>query len=257
MILRVPFQDFFFLHILRELSPKYRILWVGLLWTIGQPLLSSSVVAGFVGPRLADRLVTQQYWFYCWTGFSIWFFFSQSIQSCCSALNQKVKLVRSSRVPKSYLGISPVIAGLLELSINFGIILAVAAPVWGPTLTWKTPFFFILAFFIIALFSVGVGLWVSCLCLIFQDLKYLISFLLQLGFLVSPVIYSPRISGLQADLYFSNPLALAMKLVREGLGISPGPSGLEIIGGVLITSVTLITGTFFFRSKSQIFSELV
>ncbi len=257
MILGLPYKDFLYLHVLRELSPKYRILWVGVFWTLGQPLLSSLAVASFVGPRLVERLVTQQYFFYCWTGFSIWFFFSQSIQASCSSLNQKMKLVRSSCVPKEYLVLSPVFAGLFELLLSFLFILAIAIPVWGPSLTLKTPFLVISAFFITALFSLGIAFWVSALGLLFQDFRYLLSFLIQMGFLCSPIIYSPRISGIKASLYYSNPLALSMKLVRQGLGISQAVEYGEIWGCFLILFVTFSAGLFFFRSQSKLFPEIV
>jgi ABC-type polysaccharide/polyol phosphate export permease len=214
-------------------------------------------VAIFVGPRLVDKIPTQQYFFFCWTGFSIWFFFSQSIQASCFTLNQKIKLLRSSQVPKSYLAVSPVIAGLLELGFNLMLIFMVAILVWGPAFSFKTPLFMLHAFFITILFSLGVSLWVSSLCLLFQDVKYLISFLLQLGFLCSPVIYAPRISGLKALLYYSNPLALSMKLFRNGLGIHMEITVFEVLGGTLIPLIIFLTGYFFFCSKSDKFAELV
>lgn len=257
MQIKVAYRDFFLLHILRELSPKYRILWVGLLWTLGQPILSSFAVAYFVGPRLVERLVTQQYFFYCWTGFSIWFFFSQSIQSACSTLNQKMKLVRSSNVPNTYLAASPTMAGLLELALNLLVILIVAVPIWGPGIDFKTPFFILAAFVVAGLFSFGVAFWASSLCLLYQDLKYLISFLLQLGFLCTPIIYSPRISGWKAALYYSNPLALSIKLTRLGLGISTELSSVEFLGGSGIALATLLSGYSFFRTQSKMFPELV
>jgi len=254
---KIAYQDFFLLHILRELSPKYRIPWVGLLWTLGQPILSSFAVAHFVGPRLVERLVTQQYFFYCWTGFSIWFFFSQSIQAACSTLNQKMKLVRSSKVPNTYLAASPVMAGLLELALNLLIILIIAIPVWGPVINFKTPFFITAAFVITGLFSFGVAFWAASLCLLYQDLKYLISFLLQLGFLCTPIIYSPRITGWKAALYFSDPLALSMKLTRLGLGISTELSHIEVLGGSGIALAILLSGYSFFQTQSKMFPELI
>jgi|688.fasta_scaffold199503_2 ABC-type polysaccharide/polyol phosphate export permease len=257
MPFRIAHRDFFLLHILRELSPKYRIPWVGIIWTVGQPLLSSLAVASFVGPRLVERLVTQQYFFYCWTGFSIWFFFSQSVQASCSTLNQKMKLVRGSLVPREYLALSPVIAGLIELVFNFAIITLVVIPVLGPSLSFKTPFFMGLALLCMSLFALGLGFWVSALCLLFQDLKYLVSFLLQLGFLCTPVIYSPRISGLKSALFFSNPVALSMKLMRAGIGVPQELGWGEVMGGTAFALLTFLTGYFYFQTKSKIFPELV
>lgn len=257
MRFKLAYQDFLLLHILRELSPKYRIFWVGLLWTVGQPLLSSFAIASFVGPRLVERLVSQQYFFYCWTGFSIWFFFSQSIQAACSTLNQKIKLIRSSKVPTIYLVASPVAAGLLELAMNLVIIVVLAIPVWGPVINFKTPVLITAAFLVTALFTFGVAFWVSSLCLLFQDLRYLISFLIQLGFLCTPILYSPRISGWKAALYYSNPLALSMKLTRLGLGISTELSLVELLGGSTIAIATVLSGYFFFSARSKTFPELV
>lgn len=227
------------------------------MWTLGQPFVSSIAVASFVGPRLVERLVTQQYFFYCWIGFSIWIFFSQGVQMASSSLIQKMKLVRSSTVPRSYLAISPVLAGLLELSLNLLVVFLITMLVLDPVVTYKTPFIFALALFIAGVFSLGVAFWVSSLCLLFQDLKYLVSFLVQLGFLCTPVIYSPRIFGEKSAIYYSNPIALAMKLIRFSIGVSQELVWGEVVGGILIGSVTLISGYLYFKSKADTFAELV
>jgi len=253
----LEYKDFFWLSILRELRPKYRIPLLGFVWTFGQPLLSSLVVSSFVGPRLVERLVRDNYFFFCWLGLSFWFFFSHSINTASVSLSQRVKLVKSSLVPRFYIILAPILACLAELLVNLSLIFILFHSIKGTSINAHSFIAISLALIQVFFFATGLSLLVAALNAHFQDMKYVTSFFLQIGFLLSPVIYEPNISSWKAQIFYLNPIAFSMKLSRWAFGIQLPPTLTECFIGLGISSTCLLLGALFFHYQEKTFAEFL
>jgi lipopolysaccharide transport system permease protein len=253
----LEYKDFFWLSILRELRPKYRLPLLGFLWTVGQPLLSALVVSSFVGPRLVERLVRNDYFFFCWLGLSFWFFFSHSINTASTSLAQRVRLVKSSLVPRIYIILAPVFACLAELLVNLSLIFMLFLFLKGSSLHALSFIAILLALIQVLLCTTGLSLFLAALTAHFQDMKYVTSFILQIGFLLSPVIYEPNISSWKAQVFYLNPVAFSIKLSRWAFGIQSAPSITECFIGLGISLTCLVLGAMFFQSQEKHFTEFL
>lgn len=248
-------RDFFLYSVLKELRPKYRIWFFGLLWTLGQPFFSSLVVAYVFQNKLSTFIIPQNYFFFCFGGLSFWTFFSSAINQSGLVFQNRMKLVKSSANSRFCIALAPVTALFLELlfSLYFALVVFELFNILSPKPLMLLGVFLsaLLAF----IFTASTALFISVMSLELRDLRYLIPFLIQLGFLTTPIIYEASLPGIWGTLYHSTPLALAMRLYRWTLGLHTFPSSNHFLTGLVITFFWGIFCSLIFQSKSKKLAE--
>jgi lipopolysaccharide transport system permease protein len=106
--------------------------------------------------------------------------------------------------------------------------------------------------------SLGIGLIIASATVKYRDFRYVIPFLLQSFFFVSPVIYPLTLidSGQIRFLLSLNPLTGALNLSRSALTNSEVNWDLTMYS-VLVTMILVITGLTFFRRMESQYSDLL
>jgi lipopolysaccharide transport system permease protein len=97
---------------------------------------------------------------------------------------------------------------------------------------------------------------------IYRDVGYVLPFLTQIWFFVTPIVYSSRevldqwgLQGFWRVLYYVNPMVGVVDGFRWailGVGTPPGPL-LAVSVGVSI--VVLVTGLYYFRHMERTFAD--
>lgn len=111
---------------------------------------------------------------------------------------------------------------------------------------------------IIMLSSFGLGLWLTSLGVKYRDINYSLTFFIQLGMFLSPVVYGlNQIPEKYKLLYSLNPMAGVLEGFRSiFLGTNPMPW--VVIGmGTITTSVLVVTGLIKFKQTEKIFADVV
>ena len=124
-------------------------------------------------------------------------------------------------------------------------------PTWAIVLL---PLFIVLA---IAT-SLGVGLWLSALNVRYRDVRYTISFLVQVWLFATPVAYSSSLVPARwRALYGLNPMAGVVEGFRWALlGKNEGPGALLAISIVVVVLI-LIGGLYYFKRMEAEFADVV
>jgi lipopolysaccharide transport system permease protein len=104
----------------------------------------------------------------------------------------------------------------------------------------------------------GVGLWLAALNVTYRDIGYVIPFLLQLWFFLSPVVYSSSIiPEWFKPFYALNPMAGVVSGFRWAiLGIGQPEAG-TLIASFGISLILLVSGIFYFRRMERTFADVV
>jgi lipopolysaccharide transport system permease protein len=133
----------------------------------------------------------------------------------------------------------------------FGLLIAVEL-FYGIHPTWPmllAPLFALLT----GLLAFAICLWLSALDALYRDVRYALTFLLQVWYFGSPIIYP--ISMVPARLRWImtlNPMAATIQGFRWSmLGNVAPPSMLDVIVAIVITFVLLAGGAMFFRRVEQ------
>src|SRR5262249_22911805 len=219
------YRELLYFFVWRDVKIRYKQTVIGVAWVVLQPLLTMLVFTLFFG-RLAklpsDGLPYPVFYF---SALVPWIYFSTALQATTNVVVDNQRVITKVYFPRLVLPISSVLAGLVDFSIGF-VVLVIFLFSYGfnPTSAalWL-PLFVLLA---IAT-ALGVGLWLAALNALYRDVKYVTPFLIQFSMLASPVAYpSSLVPGRWRWLYGLNPLAGVIDGFRWALTghcQSPGP----------------------------------
>jgi len=152
--------------------------------------------------------------------------------------------------------VSAVVSMTLDFAVAFVILLAMMFFYGiGPSIAVLTlPVFLLLAL----MTALGCGLWLSALNVKYRDIAYVIPFLTQFWFFITPVAYpSSIIPEAWRALYGLNPMSGVVEGFRWALlGTARVPSALIVVSTAVVV-VLLSGGLFYFRRMENEFADVV
>jgi len=107
--------------------------------------------------------------------------------------------------------------------------------------------------------ALGVGFWLSALNVEYRDIRYAVTFLIQLWQFASPVAYSSSLikNDLLRTLYGLNPMAGVIDGFRWALLRKTAAPGPMIWISAAMAVILLVTGAFYFRRMERNFADVV
>ena len=190
----------------RDVSVRYKQTLIGAAWAVVRPFLTMVVFTIIFG-RLA-KLPSDgaaPYALMVFAGLLPWTFFATALSDASGSLLSNANLIGKVYFPRLIVPLATICAALIDFMISFAIFVAMMAwyqivPGWQ--IVWL-PVFVVVAI----LAAVGPGLWISALNVKYRDFRYVIPFVVQLGFYVSPVGFSSSIVPEEWRLLYSlNPM---------------------------------------------------
>jgi homopolymeric O-antigen transport system permease protein len=106
--------------------------------------------------------------------------------------------------------------------------------------------------------AVGVGLWLSALNVEYRDVRYIIPFITQFWFFMSPVAYpSSLVPEKWRLLYGINPMTGVVEGFRWALLGKTLAPGQWMVVSVVVTLFVLVGGLYYFRRMEKTFADVV
>ncbi len=165
---------------------------------------------------------------YLAAGLIIWGFIASTIQQGCEVFIQEASVLWQIYLPKSTCLYRVLWRNLIVLTLNLLVFVAVAT--WYAIMPRWTMLLTIPAFGILYLNIAWLTLILALVCTRFRDITQLITILLQLLLLVTPILWDA-----EAGRFFTGlPLEFALSRHRIGAGTVVGPSrtGRGVAGGI-------------------------
>lgn len=217
----------------RDLNARYRGSVLGYFWSLANPLLLLAVYT-IVFTKFFPRPDVQPYWLFLFTGILPWTFFAGALLESTSVLSSNGGLIKKVTFQAEVLPIVIVVSHMVHLLLALPILLAAVGvgviffdvPFGWPVLL--APVILVL----LALFVAGVTLAVSATAVLFRDLRDIVANLLNLGFFLTPIIYSldsffvSRAGGLALRI---NPMTTFVVAFQDVFFFSRIPSNLDIV----------------------------
>jgi len=244
----VQYKDLVVQSISRAIKTRYKRSALGVIWTMLNPLLMM-IVLTLVFANIF-RFSVENYPVYILSGLVIWNFFSGSTSGAMSEMLWSGQLLSRIYVPKSLFAVSSIGTGLVNLLLSL-IPLSLIAIVLGVRISPAVlviPF----AILIVAVFALGIGLFLSTISVFFADILPIYDVLLMIWFYTTPIIYPIEIVPEQFRwLVMLNPMVYMVQLFRQPIlqGTIPEPRVWLIT--VVCALVALVLGSFVFTSKSN------
>ena len=107
--------------------------------------------------------------------------------------------------------------------------------------------------------SLAAGIWRSALNARYRDIGYIIPFLLQVGFFVSPVVYETKalIPEGWRMLFALNPMVGVLEGFRWALLGTDTAPGFMIIVSFFVAVLLLVSGLYYFRRMERKFADVI
>lgn len=197
----------------RDLRVKYAQTWLGIGWTIIQPLTALLIFTFFFSYVLHWQADGLPYSLYVLSGLLGWNFFVYIVYQGSFSVHESAALIKKIYFPKAILPFSKVFVAMVELLISFLLFIPLVL-YYRQEISWHILFlplallFNILSALVLVFFS-------SAVAYRKRDVLHFIPFLIYFGVWVTPVFFTK--STLPEHLYilwYSNPMASVTELWR-------------------------------------------
>lgn len=246
----------------KNIKLRYRRSYLGMLWTLIEPLLTMIVLSVVFGSLLGRNgtdpaFAGVPFPVYVLTGRLLYSFFSSATNSAMRSIRHNSAMIKKVYVPKYIYPFSGILANfvifLISLVVLFGVMIFFLA-----TGTYTAPinaYMFMSVIPLINLFvlSMGVGMVLATLCVFFRDIEYLWSVMLMLIMYCSAIFYFvSKMSGGTQRLVKLNPLFGIIDNFRRSFFGQPFDMNLLLYTSVFAVGA-LIFGMFVFYKKQDSF----
>jgi len=250
------YRELLYFLIWRDIKVRYKQSLLGAGWAILQPLLTMIIFTVFFGrwAGIPTDDVPQPIFYFA--GILPWQLFQSGVSKAGTSLVASRNLITKIYFPRIAVPIAPIIAGLLDFAIAFILLIGLMF-YYGivPTAAlWTLPLFLLLAL----LTATGVGIWLAGLNVTYRDIGYVIPFLLQVWFFLSPIVYSSNIVPEALQPYYGlNPMAGVIQGFRWAILGTGQPTTVDLIASVGVAVLLVISGVIYFKRMERTFADVV
>ncbi|HJZ74583.1 MAG TPA: ABC transporter permease [Vicinamibacterales bacterium] len=250
------YRELLFFFVWRDVKVRYKQTVLGALWAIIQPLATTfffSVLFGRFGGL--SKQVSGPYALHVFVGMMPWTFLSNAVVLAANSLVGSSHLITKVYFPRILVPAAAIASSLVDFAISF-LVLAIMMAIYGVAPTWRIvtlPLF--VAGTVVA--AAGAGVLFAALIVTYRDVRYVLTFVIQLWLFASPVLYTLEIIPPQYRLaYALNPAAGLIGGFRTSLLGGPFPLDVILIS-TITTAVLAFVGVRYFLQVERRFADVI
>jgi lipopolysaccharide transport system permease protein len=239
----------------REITAQYKRTFLGILWSLLNPLLQALVF--YIAFIVILRIEKKDFPLFLLSALFPWTWFSSSVGASAVSLVNNKSLIKKFPFPKHFL----LTAGVVSQGVHFLFSLPIIACLvysYGKTAhtIWLLgiPLLLLIQF----LMTIGVSLAVSVINVYFMDFQFIVAFLLNMLFWTTPILY--QLDTIPAPYRFLslyvNPLTPLMSSWRE-LFMSNRIEWTWLVTAFLSSLVIFFAGLTIFRRMNRRLDEIL
>jgi ABC-type polysaccharide/polyol phosphate export permease len=247
----------------RELKVRYRGSFLGVYWSLFNPLIMTGLYARLFGDAFKKEFYHDSIWEYslaAFTGLTVIHFFNSSTSQALSSIVNNGSLLNKVKLPVSVFPISIIIANTFQLLIGMFPLLVLVTVALSPHSSSFVKIIAIpLPLLALVAISTGIGFLVSSMYVFFRDLPFLYELVQFILMMTSPIFYpadfvkSPEIRTL---LEF-NPLYPVITSLRQIVLEDKSPDLFLILRSLLSGIIILAIGWTCFNWLRPKFMDLL
>ena len=249
------YRELFYFFTWRDIKIKYKQTVLGFLWAVLQPLFMMVIFTLFFGKALNVPSQNLPYPVFVFSGLLLWNLFSTGLTGSANSMVNNSTIIKKIYFPRLIIPVSAILVTLFDFLIAFVLFIPLLIYYQQP-LSWDALWCWPLAVAISVVGTLGPGCWLAALNVKYRDFRYVIPFLIQALFFLTPVIYPVtmlKYSLLQYVLALS-PMYAAMELFRLPLtGAATDPTFLLI--SLSASLFLLVVGILYFKKTEDFFAD--
>ena len=231
---------------------KYRRSYLGILWTLLEPLLTMIVLTIVFGSMFGNPDPT--FPVYILTGRLLYTFFSSATSRAMKSIRGNAGMIKKVYVPKYIYPLSSVLFNYIIFLLSLIVLVAVAIVMKVyPTIYLIQA---IVPLILILITAFGVGMILSTLAVFFRDLEYLWTVALMMIMYASAIFYPAEKllnkPGIYSLVLKCNPLYLLIHNFRQAVYGQPLNTHF-LLASTVFAVLSVIIGLYFFYKKQDEF----
>jgi len=249
------YRELFYFFTWRDVKLRYKQTVLGFAWAVLQPLVMTAILTFFLGNRLKDVPQEIPYPMFVLSGIVIWNLFSTGLTGAAQSMVNNALIINKIYFPRLVIPVSAVLVSLFDFVIAFALLVVMLMWYQVPVaitalLYWP------LAVIAVVVATMGLGCGLSALNIKYRDIRYVIPFMVQILFFLTPVIYPISIIKYPVLKYILvlSPAYAPVELFRIPLtGVMPDVTLLStsLVSGL----VFLIVGILYCRNTEDYFAD--
>jgi lipopolysaccharide transport system permease protein len=251
------YRELLFFLIWRDVKVKYKQTALGAAWAILVPLLATLVFTLVFNHALHLKSEYHvPYPLFVFTAMLPWTYFTACLSASSMSIVGNQNLITKVFFPRLIIPLGSVVAPVIDFLCAFTVLIGMF--LWyGRTPHWHAvviPFFLGMALLI----AFGVGLWLSALNVRYRDVPYVLPFLTQIWFFVTPILWGiSAVKPHTQSLLALNPMTGVIDGFRWavlGRGLPQYDLYLESLG---IGLAIMLSGLWYFKRVERYFADLI
>lgn len=230
----------------REIKRKYARSYLGIVWSVLNPLLSMAVLS-LIFSQLFRRSI-ENYPIYYLTGYILWQTFTSATNAAMTTLVDNKMLLLKVKFPMELFILTRVYTALVNLCYSLAayvmmLLVFRVTPKWTMLLS---PFVILC----LTVFALGVSYLLATAYVFFGDVKHLYSVVLTLWMYCSAIFYPvEQLEGFIRVVIWSNPLYTYIHCLRKAVMYGQLPDTVEFLQMVLWAAGIYMLGHWVFRKN--------
>ena len=244
------YRELLFYFAWRDVKVRYKQSLLGIVWILIQPVAQMFIFATIFGRIVGLPSEGVPYASFAFAGLAVWQYFATTISKMSSSLDGNMHLITKVYFPRVILPVSVMLGTLVDFSIVLPIVLVLGVFAHGgPLANWLAlpP-----AIALLLVVTFGVGVWLSALNARFRDVMLALPIVLQIGFYLTPVVFSATVVARVVSpewlpvLALVNPMLGVVELFRWASLGTDAPDGLAVLMSCVAAVVLVASGGVYF-----------
>jgi lipopolysaccharide transport system permease protein len=250
------YRELFYFLTWRDLLVRYKQTAVGVAWALIQPALTTVVftIFGYLLKLPTGGIPRPLLIFAAQLP---WSFFSAALSASSNSVVGNAHLISKIYFPRLIVPASAVAVSLVDFLISaaFFCLLLLVYQVMPDWRVFALPLFLLIAFGA----ALGAGLWMTALNVKYRDFRFVLPFIIQFGFYVSPIAFtSDLVPARWRPLYDLNPMVGVIDGFRWSLLGGRTAIDWNAVGvSVVLVAALLWSGIWYFRRTEKSFADVI
>ena len=249
------YRDLSFFLVWRDIKVMYAQTILGFAWAIIQPLIQIIIFSIIFGKVAKIPTEGIPYVLFSTAAIIPWTYMSTAMMQSSQSLVSNQNMLGKIYFPRLIFPLSPILSKLVNFSISIILLISVmvyyeVAPTWNLVFS---PLFVLMMMAVPA----GAGMWLSALAIRYRDVKFAMTYVIQMLMYTAPIVYSASTIPEQYRFIYSlNPIVGVIEGFRACL-LGGDIPWLYIIPGMFTAIALVISGVLYFRRMEQIFVDVI
>lgn len=258
------YRELLYFFTWKEIKVRYKQAFLGILWTLLQPLAMMLIFVLLLSQGLGLKTGAIPAPIYYLSGLLIWNLFNHAVTYASQAMVSNGNIIKKIYFPRLVIPISATLTASFDFLISLGLFLGLLLYYEinsDLAISWMNLIISVLIGYIVTIFTAfSLGTFLSAINVKYRDVRYILPFLIQTLFFITPVMYDTSVIQQPwiKQILQLNPLNFAIELIRNNLtNISSFALPSITLWVPAIVIILYMIAIYTFRKTEAYFADIV